>query len=1201
MSSSSLQSPKKATGPVQSPKLSRERISTWLNFIPQLLSQSKISNIERVVNLLRHAEESDGARQQIGRCPGVTYVPNLLQGTNLHQVLASFDLTKSMTWESIVKALESGKIEMLVKKGVNVDPIAIENILLPLVYIACHSGELVPGALRDIPRQISKKILGISRTSKLPADTWSSAFTDCALRMHDYESPTPIISNILMNEMLETIRIKRLQEAGFIAPFPLSSKGLELPRGSEQRLAGILSCSFYTVIEFSKRSEYMTVENLHILASHGGRLPAAWFTSEFLAASVKVAETLMIDDLDKPSAAKGLGAISALWSFWIRKTTTYSQSPHAASIMEMLKTLVQTEATDPTTLLYSTVSLLSSYPPHPASEESKNAEYLKELCSLLPTVYPRLPTQERDLTRASIAQVFRKLPATEIKAYATALLNGVAAAPFEANDIAQLIYLIQFGAVQQWEAMQPVIRPIWRRVFGGEMYAERTVPDWTLDMLEACQEVGGIVGSAAAAGVARSAFLSKADPKHFVVTQTIRRDILDRAFEIITVEVSKRIADENDLIPSSVRDGIAVICSSTVGAVTDHEDIFTLPKFDWRPLIKQTVASLLHSSDTLSLPSNTFDLLSSGTISPSLHDLLTQRADPKARTFMYGEVSRMAYGIGLMAAVVWKDGEVETVESVLNDVHSMIASVSKAWETCTLNSNPPKAIEATTTALWSHFRIMLFCVTSIFKHITDVLPDRPDLDASPALTKLFMVLRDIHFVTVRFGSEGFKAWQGVISGCCAWFHTHIRRQLKLKPDDVIYALIGDLEADLYIAKNPVYKTQLTFCMLLSRQLARHLSDKILSQDLLPKCYPYLFLSYKPEAPLPREPPSEDKDLFEACHAVCLAILERGGGSGNVVQDLAGWYGAALLEAYPDPIDYDILRRGFTLSVRACSFASSANSSASVGMNAIHEAEEAKENAESNIPDTPNALLTSSPDESDDDTNNNNKDDAINNATPKLPSQQDTESDAMAWSLIARLLHKIQILNDRIAHPENEAVPDFSKGGSKGRRIDLILEASPLTRLNLQRDQLTMVLFDSIRVVGLNGLEGVLNVIETLLLDGYVPAWATSGIENTTATATSDTHHEPASVEEEESTHHTPYTGIGIQSNPDTSPLWQSLISTIGHAKGFDYARKTRCVGWYMNTLHAARDRWREFVNRELTKERVVGPVLPQGHPLRARL
>ena len=112
-------------------------------------------------------------------------------------------------------------------------------------------------------------------------------------------------------------------------------------------------------------------------------------------------------------------------------------------------------------------------------------------------------------------------------------------------------------------------------------------------------------------------------------------------------------------------------------------------------------------------------------------------------------------------------------------------------------SNLHLAIEPTITALWSHFRIILFCVTSIFKLFAEVLPDRPDLDASEPLFKLFLTLRNMHFVTARFGSEGFKAWQSVISGCCAWFHTHARRQIKMKPDDVVSTLVHDMDDSLY--------------------------------------------------------------------------------------------------------------------------------------------------------------------------------------------------------------------------------------------------------------------------------------------------------------------------------------------------------------------------------------------------------------------
>ena len=296
------------------------------------------------------------------------------------------------------------------------------------------------------------------------------------------------------------------------------------------------------------------------------------------------------------------------------------------------------------------------------------------------------------------------------------------------------------------------------------------------------------------------------------------------------------------------------------------------------------------------------------------------------------------------------------------------------------------------------------------------------------------------------------------------------------------------------------------------------------------------------------------------------------------------------------------------------------------MNAIQQSEEAKETEESNLPENPNALLNA-PTTSDDDTINDRDEedsDMIAKAQPPTLVQQDNESDLLAWSLIARLLSRVQNLNYRIAHPELEPEPSFENirtNGNKGRRIDLILEASPLTRLNLARDQLVMILFDTVRVVGLNGLEGVLNVLECLLFHGYVPSWALSDIisDDTAATKTSSnqitagngietmrTLTEEQTEGHSEASRQTMYVGLGIQTNPDTSPLWQSLINTIGHARGFDYARKTKCVGWYMNTLNSCRSAWKEH-SREKNegegerKKKAVSKPLPPGHPLRARL
>ena len=178
----------------------------------------------------------------------------------------------------------------------------------------------------------------------------------------------------------------------------------------------------------------------------------------------------------------------------------WSASAHANTIILLLIRLCKSPSTDSATLLYCTVALFSSYPSSKSEEE--NTKSLTDLCRLLPSVYPKLPKSDRDLARASMAQAFRKLPPLDVKSLCIAVLKSAEnAIPFDAYDVAQTIYLIQFAAAQQWDAMPVVQRPLWRRIWGSETQVERTIPNFGFGILEAAHEVGSIFGSAAAAGL----------------------------------------------------------------------------------------------------------------------------------------------------------------------------------------------------------------------------------------------------------------------------------------------------------------------------------------------------------------------------------------------------------------------------------------------------------------------------------------------------------------------------------------------------------------------------------------------------------------------------------------------------------------------------------------------------------------------------
>ena len=109
-------------------------------------------------------------------------------------------------------------------------------------------------------------------------------------------------------------------------------------------------------------------------------------------------------------------------------------------------------------------------------------------------------------------------------------------------------------------------------------------------------------------------------------------------------------------------------------------------------MLKESLSVLLRSPDTLSLPPDTFVLLESIPVKEELHMKLVSKSDQTQRPFLYAEVSRLAYGIGLLTAMAWKDGDIETVENVINEMNTFVTNISTAWETCSLCHSVPKGM-----------------------------------------------------------------------------------------------------------------------------------------------------------------------------------------------------------------------------------------------------------------------------------------------------------------------------------------------------------------------------------------------------------------------------------------------------------------------------------------------------------------------------
>ncbi|KAJ3296070.1 hypothetical protein HK104_002015 [Borealophlyctis nickersoniae] len=448
------------------------------------------------------------------------------------------------------------------------------------------------------------------------------------------------------------------------------------------------------------------------------------------------------------------------------------------------------------------------------------------------------------------------------------------------------------------------------------------------------------------------------------------------------------------------------------------------------------------------------------------------------------------------------------------------------------------------------------------------------------LFHLARLLSDLHFATSRFGIEGFAAWRDVMSDIAEWAAKN-EKDDKLFADDLVKELTPTYDAP-FVESNPVVKSRLLFYLTLSRSLMRHLTPKTVVDLVLPRATPYLAYRRGPGDTCCDGTPAddEDKDLFEMSHALIVRVFEWGPRFREPVKEIAEWYIDLLLENFPDPIDFDLLRRCFTFTIKALSTLSSAGHTS---ISLSNEIDEDQDGGEDTIGGR--EVLR----EDDTSTKSGNEESDIVAERGQLvdrgTADQEEEGDLLALACIAKLLQKIhQAQNNRNSDSDVGFARRGSSSGPESRLLDILAAAPKPVVLHLVREQFCIVLFDQIRTVSLLSLEGLLDAIRWIMIGGNPPAlWVAFNGEADGGEMV----------------------GLGLASDPDSSSLWKALFDGVSGGRGVDYTRREICVKWYLRVLREARENCR--VQRDggiVPLHKVEGKGmgdLPAGHPLRARL
>jgi hypothetical protein len=252
-----------------------------------------------------------------------------------------------------------------------------------------------------------------------------------------------------------------------------------------------------------------------------------------------------------------------------------------------------------------------------------------------------------------------------------------------------------------------------------------------------------------------------------------------------------------------------------------------------------------------------------------------------------------------------------------------------------------------------------------------------------------------------------------------------------------------------------------------------------------------------------------------------------------------------------------------------------------------------------------------------------------------------KGDEIAWICISKLVDEIKRLSTEINAAESSKSNSISiltndsneKKNVTSRLEDILSAAPPSVMLRMHREQLAAAVFDQIRTIGLRGLHPLLDTVRILMLGDYAYGLEVVERQRKKERDENNSKNESAEIELDKSdaklvieVDSKQPVAIGIESDPDHSTLWKSLLASIGYSRGFDYLRKNQCVTWFLELQHDARAVRKklklESAQRKSKDEEkrgddvakdgkdaqqvVDGDVkekkgIPVGHPLRAKL
>ncbi|KAG0309371.1 hypothetical protein BGZ98_003166 [Dissophora globulifera] len=904
------------------------------------------------------------------RSPGILYLQNPLHPFALNTLLNHLDFAL-VDIETLIGCVDTGDWSCMLREGGLTDPKEREQVCKSLEHLCllsfylrhslaslASSSQPAVGAVDPTEQEEAAMIHGLIerilvKDKSTTSDTlWHQAFSEHALRLTSLQDPNnalmPSKLSVILNEVLEVIRLDKLRQAGWTDPAVSDS----LSDSQFQQLGRLLSTSFFTIMEFSDVSLFLPIENITFLSKFAAQLPASWYSDDFLKVAIKMAKRYIVteqqDKIRIPIQVQGLVAISTLWSFWMRKTGSGDVNILGQDLIDVIVEILVIPSlfTGPESR-----GLLSACFSGLATGLDKwsglmGPKILQGMTAALG--YGRVAVRDQDMDgiQASMATALRSdvwnESAQSITQLVTAFLQSfygssslmtVSTSVGNVDELFQIQRLFQF-VVTQRAGLAPVKDEEDEKKKKRRRKPKKEVKlkglAWFEALVHGIQELSGTRESVpallAVAGILRAVQHGDDDPPK------VDTDSLALIQDLYVARLKAFLGPlkiEDSVLLSPYMQACLVFATS--------QTVPTLPSCKLDPVESSLLAKLL--VDYVLQPNEgvvpiseivrviTYDIARERGRLP-LNGEANQLLTGTVKGPLFSEMGRIARTVATLIESIedWKQ-----IEDLLQRMHSFSINTHVDWARCGLSQadsfverkdDEPGLDSETTKSLammFQVFKTVLFAYTMIFGSVVE----KSSAGAVPArlISHLDYLMLDsyayLYFVTYKLGPGGFQVYEELVTSILTRMvlseeltaaqqqqiqHQHgnddnINRHVLL--NKTLKEMMPRAELGFH---DPVMESRTLFYLNLLERVMIAIEGSFLEHQLLPMVYPYLLKN-------------DQRDLFESAHSVVMSVFLT---KKKIAKEVAPFYSKLLLDHFPDQINIDQLRAAFTTMIRSLS-------------------------------------------------------------------------------------------------------------------------------------------------------------------------------------------------------------------------------------------------------------------------------------------